>query len=71
MKLINKAPAIYTLASFPGACGVTALHHEAFDNPVEEGAIIVTLQAELKEVAASTWCLLCPKVNLNVSIVSL
>ena len=71
MKLINKAPAIYTLPSFPGACGVTPLDHKAFDNPVEEGAIIVTLETELKEVAASTRCILCPKVNLNVSIVSL
>jgi hypothetical protein len=71
MKLINKATYIYTLPSFPGACGVTPLDHEAFDDPVEEGAIIVTLETELKEVAASTWCLLCPKVNLNVAIVSL
>ena len=71
MKLINKAPAIYTLPSFPGPCGVTTLNHKAFDDPVKKGAIIVTLQTKLKEVAASTRCLLCPKVNLNVSIVSL
>jgi len=60
MKLIKKAATIYTLASFPGSCGVTTLNHKAFDNSVKERPIIVTFKAELKEVAASSRGFLCP-----------
>jgi hypothetical protein len=71
MELIKKEAAINTLPSFPCACGVTSLHHETFNDSMKECAIVVTLQAKLEEVAAGSWCLLGPKVNLNVSIVRL
>jgi hypothetical protein len=69
MELIKKEAAINTLPSFPRACGVTSLDHETFYDTMKECAIVVTLEAKLEEVAAGSWCLLGPKVNLNVSIV--
>ncbi len=71
MELIKKETAINTLPSFTRACGVTSLDHETFNDSMKERPIVVTLQAKLEEVAAGSWCLLGPKVNLNVSIVRL
>lgn len=71
MKLIKKEATVNALASFPCSCWVTSLNHKAFNEPMKECAIIVAFQAKLNEVAASSWCLLCPQLDLNVSIVSL
>ena len=44
-----------------GAGGVAALNEEVLDDAVEEGAVVVALEAELDEVAARQRTLLGPE----------
>ncbi len=37
--------------TFPSAGGVPSLHHEALDDAVEDGVVIVALKAQLHKVA--------------------
>lgn len=47
MELIKKGRTINALTSFPCACGISTLNHEAFNDAVKECAIIVAFEAEL------------------------
>ena len=69
MELIKKAATVDALPSFASPCRVSTLNHKAFDDSMKQRAVIVAFEAELKEVATSSWRLLCPQLNLNVSIV--
>jgi hypothetical protein len=45
MELIAEGVAVDGLLSPPSPCGIAALRHEVFDDPVEDGAVVVALQA--------------------------
>ena len=49
----------------PGAGGVTALDEEGLDDAVEDGAIVVALEAELYEVAGRLRGLLGPQLDVQ------
>jgi len=60
MKLVKKWSAIDACTTLPSARWVTALHHETFDNTMEDSLVIVSLKAELNEIATCSWRLLGP-----------
>lgn len=49
----------WMLPAPPSRCGHTAAttHHKVPDGPVEDGAIVILLLAELDEVFTGFWCL--------------
>lgn len=60
VELIFEGLAPNGLTALAGARGVTTLGDELLDHPMENGAIIVALHAELYEIATCFWCLLWP-----------
>jgi hypothetical protein len=48
-----------------GASGVAALDEEVLDDAVEEGAVVVALEAELHEVARRLGSLLGPQLDVE------
>lgn len=43
------------------------LSHEVFEHPVENGAVIITFQAELDKVAHRLWGLLGPQLYVKIT----
>lgn len=59
--------AIYRLASVPGSSGISALHDEVLDEPVENGVVVVAFEAQLDEVAACYRALFAPQLDVDVT----
>ena len=53
------------LAAFARARRITSLGHELVDDPVEEAAIVVALEAKLHKISAGQWCLLWPQLDVE------
>lgn len=51
-----------------GAGGVAALEDEVGDEPVEDGRVVVAIEAELEEVAGCEWGLGGPELDVEVAV---
>jgi hypothetical protein len=70
MELIQKGLApVDAFAARARASRVSTLDHEVLDDPVEDGLVVVALEAELDEVATRSGGFLAPEVDLDLAVV--
>ena len=63
MELIFKEPTrVHGFSTFARASGVTALDNKAGNQTMEDGVVVVAIEAQLEEVARCDWCLLCEQL---------
>lgn len=68
MKLIRKRIPINTFATCAGAGGIAALDEEVLDDAVEDGVVVVALEAELDEVPYGLGRFLRPELDVERAV---
>lgn len=68
VELVGEDGAVDAPAAGAGAGGIAALDEEGFDDAVEEGAVVVALEAELDEVADRLGRLLRPQLDVQGAV---
>lgn len=68
VELVGEDGAVDAPAAGTGAGGIAALDEEGFDDAVEEGAVVVALEAELDEVADRLGRLLRPQLDVQGAV---
>lgn len=68
VKFIRERLSIDGLAAHARFGGVSALNHELGNHSVENGIVVISLQAKLDEILAGLGCLVGPELNLQLSL---
>ena len=65
MELILEATTVDRFATVASASRVAALHHKVLDDAMEDGAVVVALEAQLHKVATRLGRLLGPQLDIQ------
>lgn len=67
LQLILKLPPVYRLSALSRSRGIAGLDDEAFNVPVEQGAVVVIRGAEGEEVLTRLWTFLAEQLHFQVT----